>query len=148
MPNILSVRIVKNIVISMVMLSAGVIFGISSHSIYVAIIPILFGLMVAGASIKMFFDWKRDKIVALTAVCLEKHPKLFGKSTYIFNVICCSRDKWCTFTLNNVKDNCFVIGEKYDFLFNSKENTVLEQNLIDYTVSYINTSQEMINKED
>lgn len=148
MPNILLIRMLKNIVIFIVMLSAGIIFGISTHSMHVAIIPLLFGLIAAGATIKMYFDWKRDKVVTVTAVCLQKQQKLLGKSTYVFNITGCTSDKGYTFTLNNLQNNCFILGETYDFLFSLKGNTISEQNLIDYAISYIPTPQEITDEED
>ena len=135
MPNILIQRLLKNIVISIVMLSAGIIFGIASHSVYVACVPLLFGLLAAVASIKMYCDWKTDRIIIISAVCIHKQPYLLGKTTYIFNIIGLSADKDMTFTLQNVKNNSFSVAATYDFLFDNRKNLLSEQTLIDYTIS-------------
>lgn len=141
MPNILLLRLLKNIVISIVMISAGIIFGISTKSIYVSSVPILFGLIAVAASLKMYYDWKTKKIIVITAVCIHKQPVLLGKTTYVFNCIGENSDKDFTFTLKDLKNNSFFVSGTYDFLFNNKNNMITEKNLIDYEISDIPNEQ-------
>ena len=61
MPEILTIRLIKNIVTSIILISAGIIFGLSAQSIVFASIPFLLGLVASAAVIKTYFDWETGK---------------------------------------------------------------------------------------
>ena len=142
MPEILTIRLIKNIVTSVILISAGVIFGLSAQSIVLASIPFLLGLVASAAVIKTYIDWETGKILIITAVCIHKETYLGGKSTYIMVGVNENDDKSYNFTLKNIDVKAFSVSGIYELLFNNNGNRLSEENLMDYGPS--DTSSDVI----
>ncbi len=143
MPEVLLIRLLKNIIISIVMISAGIIFGISTQSLHMASIPFLLGLVAIAAVIKTYYDWENGKVIVITAVCIHKEIYFGNKSTYIMVGSEENSDKVFNFILKNIENKAFSVSGTYDLLFKNNGKRLSEENLIDYGPS--DSSSEAIN---